>query len=169
MKNRWMVPLLFLSLGLNLGLLFMRFSPPDRPPLPPPELDHLLSGHLSRMTTDLELSDGQRDKLKVIYDKLFPDILESETRVRDLRKNIASTYEAPQIDTTELKKLLERLNAAHGRIDSLIAETILQEASILTSEQRKRYLKLMPWKRSGEAAGHRPQRRPPHDEKPPPP
>jgi len=62
----------------------------------------------------------------------------------------------------KLKGLLGGLRAAHGKLDTLMAETILQEASILTAGQRRAYLEEMPWSRSGRGAGSRLQGNPEH-------
>ena len=176
MKRRWLIPLLLLSLGLNVGLLVVRFAPPrHRRPPPPPGMSDVLRVHLSRMTEDLGLSDEQRQDLQVVYDETFTKILEATARTRQTREELATYYVGPQFDTEELERILGRLNAAYGELDSLVSGTILREAAILTSEQRRRYLEVMPWRGNRQGGGPPPPGQPPHErperggERPPPP
>ena len=176
MKRRWWIPLLFLSVGLNVGLLFVRFSPQRRAPPPPGRTRHFpdLDTHLSRMSEHLSLSDDQRRELRTIYEGVFPDLYERKARIREARRELQAAYRKPQLDTEELGELLQRLVVLQGEFDSRISETILQETSVLSAEQRELYIKEMPWTNSGPPPGKRPappgERGPPrHRDGPPPP
>ncbi len=175
MKRRWWIPLLFLSLGLNVGLLVVRFLP-RRPPPPPPIQERLplLEEHLSRMTEHLGLSDAQRGELRAVYEKVFPDLVACRSRVREARGELETSYQTPSLNLEALRERLERLVSVQAEFDALMTETIVQEAAILSADQRRLYIERMPWKGATSpsrqppppGAGHPP---PPGGKGPPPP
>lgn len=164
MRRRWLIPLLLLSLGLNAGFLVIRFRPRRRPPQRPPHSSDMsghLQQHLSRMTDHLGLTEEQQGKLQAVYDRSFPAILEASTLARDRRRALAECFGSIEVKAGELKAMLENLGAAHAALDSAMADIILSESSILTSEQRRLYLEEIPWGQSREGAGGPPPGRGP--------
>ncbi|MBD3335844.1 MAG: periplasmic heavy metal sensor [Candidatus Eisenbacteria bacterium] len=163
MKRGWFFVLAF-SLGLNAGLLYVtlaqRGSERDvapareaRGPLgerddraPPPEgLARVIRDHLRRMTRDLDLDPQQRSAIAAIHEELLPRIAGQRREMRRLRGEVASLYAREEVTPAEFRAKVRQLSNAQARLDSLVTEAMLAEAALLTPEQRRRYVRHMPW------------------------
>ena len=171
MKRAWFL-LLALSLGLNVGLLYVTLSPRSLagpagdeiaapalqvPAAPPPgeghlcspadplSCDKLLRRRLHRMAGMLHLEAGQRDEMHGILGEMLPRIMAERERVQRMRARIHEEYMKPAIDPGLVRTFVADLNAAQARLDSLTAETILRESEVLSVEQRSGYFGSMAW------------------------
>lgn len=160
MKRFWFL-LLAVSLGVNAGLAVIwlarpgtRPPAPGRPPAPigPPRIERMLDQHLARITEGLQLSKKQHDELEAAYHKLFPRIIEQNRKVSDLRRAVHDSYNADTVDPVAFRARVRQLSNEQARLDSLVTEAMLSEASVLTTEQRRRYAPGMPWTRTGQPA-----------------
>lgn len=167
MKRGWLL-LLMLSLGLNAGLLIAFFSGraasgksdqarvepaglvccPGGTPCPPncPALvDSLSNQRVARIGRFLDLDRSQMDGFTRLRQQNLPEILQIRDEVRGLRRTIHEEYRRPVVDSHEVRRLVSRLAATQGRLDSLASETMLGEAALLSPAQRERYFESLRW------------------------
>ncbi|MCK4413859.1 MAG: periplasmic heavy metal sensor [Candidatus Eisenbacteria sp.] len=177
MRRGWFV-LLALSLGLNAGLFYTTLatrSSDDLAPAPPPmvgppvavpghpgpgmdppgapAVEQMIRGRHERMCRFLVLGDDQRRQTRTILDAALPRIVALREDVHEIRRLIHDAYRQPEIDAPHIRGLVERLTAAQARLDSLAAETMLQEVALLTPEQRVAYWRAMPFGLPPQPAG----------------
>ncbi len=182
MKRGWFIVLL-LSLGMNAGVLYTllsertrsvppppRFFHPGRGPFhgeerfppgrrPRPILKRMLEKRMGRMAERLDLDDVQRATLADLLDRMLPRIFDERERTESAREEIRALYELENVDPDAVREAVSRLNDAQSRLDSLVAETMLLEASILTPEQRKKYAGALPWGLPGGPGGPHPPKK----------
>jgi Spy/CpxP family protein refolding chaperone len=166
MKRGWLI-LLALSIGLNVGLIYMALAAranapepgppatfieqqaleePDEPgPGTPPCCEPMLHQRMERMARRLGLDDGQRDRLNVILSEMLPEILAGRTAVQQARKTLQFEYGRADLDPGQIRALSRELNAAQAHLDSLVVETMLRESAVLSLQQRGRYFESLPW------------------------
>ena len=162
--------LLALSLGLNAGMLYQRLQhpPPFGPQRPPPKgkgpevptdfLDH----HLLRMTEDLQLDEAQQRALTDLLEEQIPPILAQQEHLRVARRSLGGLYISEELEPNAFRAQVRRLSEAQAELDRLVGEVMIEEASLLSYEQRRRYFIDMPW-------GKGPVGQPPGKGPPPPP
>jgi len=138
-------------------------SGPDRGPGTPASeaLRAWLAHRLERIHGRLALDAQQRERLERVTGEMLPLILAQRAEVHAARSAIRSAYERADLDGPRLHELRRRLSAAQARLDSLVIESLLREAQVLSPEQRRSYLETMPWRMSpgqglqGERSGRR--------------
>jgi Spy/CpxP family protein refolding chaperone len=109
----------------------------------------------------LGLDDRQRAATEAVLSEMMPLILAQRDAVREARRRAADEYRQIQLDPERVQASVRHLNVAQARLDSLVAETMFREASLLTPEQRTRYFAAMPWERRLAGGGpHAGPRRP---------
>ncbi len=181
MKRIWFL-LLFLSLGLNAGLLYALLTRPDeqppsaqegwrtprgesgtpedrgeRTPRPDPDrLERILTRRLDQMSSNLHLDPGQYEKVEGILRETMPLILAQQKQVWDARRAMRRSYREGEFDPAGIRLDLRRMHAAQARLDSLVILSMTRETSILTPEQRSSYLDAMPWHSPFEQHARRP-------------
>jgi len=171
-RRGWFV-LLALSLGLNVGLLYTTLADAARrrepvplapfvgaPPRPidgPPGAEPGLEPHcpalcepmmrrrLGGLASRLDLDEGQQETLGGILRQAYPQILALRESVAAARRTLQVAYARPMIEPGAIRRLTQEINLAQARLDSLVAETMLREASVLTADQRARYFQRMRW------------------------
>jgi Spy/CpxP family protein refolding chaperone len=173
MKRGWFV-LLALSLGLNAGLLYTSLAPrPDGVPAPPvvehpgpapeapgdgqpgpPPAEQLVHGRHTRMCRFLGLDEQQREAMKAILQASLPRIVNLRAAVAEARQRILVAYHQPEVDVQQVRELVGALNATQAELDSLVAETMLQEVALLSPEQRQAYWRALPLALPDEHRGH---------------
>lgn len=167
MKRLWFL-LLAISLGANAGFAVVWLSGPRQhapgPPGPgpgprpaPPAIERVLDNHLDRMSEGLLLTGDQRARLADGYKVLFPRILDQNRAVAQLRRKVHESYGADSVDAPGFRELVARLSHEQAKLDSLVAEAMLQEAAVMTTEQRRRYIPGMPWTRAVQTAQGQPE------------
>lgn len=155
MSRGWFLALA-VSLGLNAGLLWMHFSdgaPPwrDRPgpsAMRPPGArfpERLAEFHLERMTRELDLTDEQQGALRALLSESTPRLTAIRARMVSARDALADAYRGSTLDESAIRTIVSGLNRTKVELDSLTAELLLQEAALLTPEQRERYADVMPF------------------------
>ncbi|MFH1680142.1 MAG: periplasmic heavy metal sensor [Candidatus Eisenbacteria bacterium] len=172
MKRGWFL-VLAVSIGLNAGLLYNTFhaerwgAGPSRPPflLPPgppgegrpygSEARDFAGHRLRRLADRLRLDADQRSRMSRIIEENMPVIMEKRDRVQKARHALREEYLKPEPDGARVRSLVRELNESQACLDSLVAETMLREADLLTPDQRARYLDAIPWERgAGPGLGH---------------
>jgi len=164
--------LLALSLGLNAGLAYVEFSRRAEggvPPPPPGEVaragersgpageladpTRLIRERLERLGEELHLSEEQTEAMAEALGEVLPELNEGREKIRALRMQMRDEYLQPDIDEAEIHRLRRETMAIQSRLDSLMVETMLKEARVLTPEQRETYFELMPF---GDRGKHGP-------------
>jgi hypothetical protein len=168
MTRIWFL-VLALSLGLNVGLLYVELTHRDgergpehrpiagdeqkspegsrgtQPPRTPDDFESVIRSHLDRMTRDLHLDPGQRSAISSVHESWLPRITAVRREMETLRREVAGQYAQPDLDPATFRVLVRQLSHTQARLDSLVSEAILGEASVLTFDQRERYLRQAPW------------------------
>jgi len=105
----------------------------------------------------LHLDEEQHAEMITIREEMLPRILAERDKVRRTRHAVREEYGKPAVvGPARIRLLVRSLTEAQARLDSLVAETMLQEAALLSVEQRTRYFESMPWRKHGPGPG------PPH-------
>lgn len=147
--KRFLFLLLSLSLGLNAGLLYVRYVTEVHPrPLtgapgpqgfhrsaPPPEV--VIKEQLAAKTRHLGLSPAQQDTFEYIMEKHLPAMVELREKAQNSNRMMAEVYANVPFDEVEFLGLMSETSRARSRADSLSALILAEEASVLTDEQRR--------------------------------
>jgi hypothetical protein len=88
--------------------------------------------------------------MTAVLDEMMPRILAQQEIVQDSQAALHSEYLNRHVDREMVLQLQRRSGLAQARLDSLVAETMLREAVLLSPEQRAKYFELMPWKEKRE-------------------
>ncbi len=179
MKKGWFI-LLTLSLGLNAGLLIVHFAGPMTHRFTPhsfshnaghraggrqggghagwqdrihPVLNRVMEHRMGRMADRMGLERSQRDELSMVLQSMIPLILEAKENVAIARESIREEYLTDNVDPLAVRTAVANLSLEQARLDSLVAEAMLQESVLLTREQRERYMRSMPWERHTRQGG----------------
>jgi Spy/CpxP family protein refolding chaperone len=171
MKRGWFI-ILALSIGLNAGLLFVQLSKsaddrnhalpgeragrrmesmgpighPDGPP-------GFMRDRLERVGDRLNLSEEQVESMSAILKDVMPEMLEGREAIRGLRLQMREEYLRPDVNENRIQELRRETATAQSRLDSIMVDTMLKEAKLLTPEQREAYFELMPFGDRGGAGG----------------
>jgi Spy/CpxP family protein refolding chaperone len=167
MRRGWFI-LLALSLGLNAGLLFVHFTRwADVRDVPPPEpgvepgagapgpmghpggAESFIRDRVARAGERLNLSEEQIKSMSEVLDGAMPEMMERRQHIWDLRLQMRDEYLRPEVDPSRIQELRVKTDLAQSKLDSLMVETMLKEARILTPEQREAYFQLMPFGQRG--------------------
>jgi Spy/CpxP family protein refolding chaperone len=168
MKRAWFI-LLALSLGLNAGLLYVviaararqaalltefgnrqgrggpRWEEGRHPGGRELDPEGLTRRHLRRMSKRLDLDEQQRQAIAEVMHDYLPRIVEQRRKLHEIRQKIGLQFAVPALDPMGFRTAVERLNQEQARLDSLVMESMLAEAALLTPEQRSRYAETLPW------------------------
>jgi len=169
----WIV--LFISLGLNLGLAYRVLSgrqatgdPTLRPvterrewttprgdrPWRRPSSSVLADSsgwaemarnRLGRLAVRLGLAGEQRERFTAVHLAAATEIREQRLALYDSRSDLYRLYTEPEIDRDAVGAAAAEIAVLQGRLDALVADVLFEELTLLDAEQRARYLALMPW------------------------
>ena len=160
--RKLLFPLLMLSLGLNVGLLYHQFAgergaepSAQRPPAPRGEgwrgggreldAERFVRHRVAILTEALDLDEEQRARVRETLEDLIPRIAERRRSMMETRRSMQEELAGSPLDAEEFRRRRARLNRAQAEIDSLVAEAMLAEVAVLTPDQRSRYLELTPF------------------------
>lgn len=193
MKRVWLPILLALSIGLNVGLLVddlaerwrgggcrgPRFGDPgferplrpghERPGQGLPDPARLVEQRIEHLQATLDLDESQKTALAEAAAATMPRLVTEFAALREARHAVRTLYRQPDVEPARIREAVGELARAQTRLDSLVAESMLREAEILTPEQRARYVESLPWGlgRGGLGVGGRHGGPPPLPESPP--
>lgn len=169
--KRGLFLLLAVSLGLNAGLLYVRYldgplrgpgAERPRPPRgagPPPRPETMARDHLADMTRHLDLSDEQQQEIRVILEERMPLMTELLRASREANQQISDAFAAPEFDGEHFGQLAAQVSRSRAQADSLAMVMLLAEAAVLTPEQRIKYAEVAPTVHSKPQ--HNPHNKPP--------
>ncbi len=174
MRRGWVL-LLLLSVGLNVGLGYgivsrdqagdeeaamgparvggTGLSPRTDWPEDPDLLRQQARRGSNRLARRLQLDPTQETAFRHIRLAAWPEINTHRRAIHQARQRLHAACLSHDIEADSVRWHVRHLVATQGRLDSLIAETLLQELTLLTPSQRQRYLETMPWDRPGPRAG----------------
>jgi Spy/CpxP family protein refolding chaperone len=163
MRRGWLLVLL-LSLGVNVGLGIATLQRnrqasaltpavavgADQPGISTAPDDTAAAAaqadrRLRQLVDRLHLDAQQGRKFSRIHHEAISRIRERQQEVRQARWQLHRLYLAGGASPDSVRQSVALLTAAQGRLDSLVAETLLQEMALLAPEQRGEYLRMMPW------------------------
>lgn len=169
MKRAWLL-VLAASVGLNAALLWQQFAaprPPERPPWnerapeglagrgpgprgdrpgpggEPPAYADMQERRLERMAHRLDLDEDQVERLRAIAFSHGAEMDSLRTAARAERGRIRDLLGAPELDAEAVRAASRRLRGIDARIEARITENMIQEADVLSPEQRLEYVDLM--------------------------
>ena len=172
MKKSWLLVLL-ISVGLNLGLgirlLGDRGGPGGRAEFRQNRefrgererwaahdsvaRKKMFTRRLDHMADGLDLSPEQREAFGKVHLDTGRLLMRKRVLIGEKRDLLHSLVTDEQIDRESIHAAIADLGQEQAVLDSLVAETMLQEMEVLEPDQRARYLELLSFRRGG--AGHR--------------
>lgn len=169
---KWILALILcLSLGLNVGLglrLAGRDSGED--PFPPPSLgedpavddtvwQRRLERRFDRLAAVLKLGPEQRAAFRELHAEGADRMQRRYREVAAGRRRLLAQVTAGDVDTDSVRTVMADLSRRQVALDSLAADRLLRELEILTPDQRREYLRLLPLDRFGGPGrkGHGPR------------
>jgi Spy/CpxP family protein refolding chaperone len=163
--KRFLFLLLSLSLGLNAGLLYVRYMErPHAGPMPgapdhqrfnrpPPPAGVMIEQQLAVKTRHLGLDSAQQKAIRIIMEKHLPAMAESREKSRKANRRMVKLYADDPFDKVEFQRLMREASQARSKADFLSALILAEEASVLTIEQRSLFAETAPM---AQGEGHRP-------------
>ena len=163
MKHQWwLVILLLLSLGLNLGFLVSRAlhqrsgakGVPASASDPAADLarhDDRLPRFVRRMADDLGLEGEQRDAFVEIQRTFFEQTIAARRRMATLQGEIRREVTSADPDRAALEKLLTELSTAHGDLERAFVNDLLDSRELLDDGQAQRYMRFLRRMRNARA------------------
>jgi hypothetical protein len=157
-----LLALLFLSVGLNLGLLLGRwrtapgavvvgpegppFGAPERPGEgPPPQgpRDRAILEGAERIAGRLGLEDADRERFVAIQREFVDGMLDARWQQGRVRGELRRELTAPRPDPERIENLVGESAELGARIDRLLADHVLRSREILDGEAEDRYLRFL--------------------------
>ncbi len=179
MKRWWIVIVLLLSLGVNVGLLaavaVRRLGPgpgadPVRDPVPerpgpgpegPPGNNN--PGRLVRLADHLGLEGETRRRFLEVQWRFFERTARLRFRQGEVHRELRRTLVRGEPDRQRIDRLLDESAGLYRGLEEALVESVVASRAILTPEQQREYFRLVGHlRRQGNPAleGQRPQRRP---------
>ncbi len=162
MKRGWVLVLL-ISLGLNLGLgmrlLGDRGEPDGRSYS---RLDgesrrtygrwsdqdttarrKMFSRRMDRIAERLDLSAEQEEAFRQVHTETGRMLMQKRVLIGEKRDLLHSLVTSDEVDQDRIRSAIGELGKEQAVLDSLVAETVLQEMAVLDPDQRARYLEML--------------------------
>ena len=169
MKRIWVLVLL-ISLGLNLGfgLSMLRGRsqaeshdhaksgmehPRDHRPHWTAQ-DTVARGRMFDRRMDhiadlLDLAPGQRDAFQRVHRETGRLLMQKRVLITEKRDLLHNLVTSEEVDQDKIRRAIAELGREQAVLDSLVAETVLQEMDILDPQQRGHYLELLSFEKGG--------------------
>ncbi len=172
MKKGWVLVLL-ISLGLNLGLglrlLGDRGGPDGRrdswqnrdfrgsrgrwAAQDSVARKKMFTRRMDQIADELDLGPEQREVFREVHMKTGRMLMQKRVLIAEKRELLHSLVTGDSIDQEGIRGAIAELGQEQAVLDSLVAETVLQELNVLEPGQRARYLEMLSFDKGG--AGHR--------------
>ena len=168
MKKGWVLVLL-ISLGLNLGLglrLLGDRGGTDGPPVygrdgkirraqgrwavqDTTARRKMFTRRMERITHMLDLSPEQREMFQQVHTETGRILMQTRVLITEKRDLLHSLVTSDEVDQERIRRAIAELGQEQAVLDSLVAETVLQEMAVLDPAQRARYLEMLSFDRDG--------------------
>jgi Spy/CpxP family protein refolding chaperone len=168
MKKIWVLVLL-ISLGLNLGfglrMLNDRSRSGEGGHFRRSEQSHGFHGRwadrdsvargkmfarrLEHIADSMDLSPEQRDEFAKVHAQTGRMLMRRRGLISEKRDRLHTLMTSDEIDQDGIRQAIAELGQEQAVLDSLVAETMLQEMAVLAPEQRVLYLELLSFEKGG--------------------
>ena len=168
MKKGWVLVLL-ISLGLNLGfglrLLGDRGEPDGRRVFgrdggirrtPGRWADQdttarrmMFTRRMERIAKMLDLRPEQREVFQKVHTETGRMLMQKRVLITQKRDLLHTLVTSDEVDQDRIRHAIAELGQEQAVLDSLVAETVLQEMAVLDSAQRTRYLAMLSFEKDG--------------------
>ena len=150
MKQWWLIVVLLLSLGVNIGLLAGRAlqgrAESDGPPAigeaPPPESDPL-PRRVYRLADELDLRGEKRDAFVANQRAFFEQTLAARGRMERLRRELRRGVTAEDPDREALDALLVQVAEAHYDLERAFVTNLIDTRELLDEHQEKLFMRFL--------------------------
>lgn len=149
----WLIIVLLLSLGLNLGFLASRVvqqrtqDPSEGtvsdPVEDPTRRDRPVPRLIRRMADELGLEGERRAAFVEIQRTFFQQTLEARARMADLQEDVRGEVTSADPDRQQLDQLLSELSTAHRDLEGAFVTNLLDARELLDDDQERRYMRFL--------------------------
>jgi len=172
MKKGWFLVLL-ISLGLNLGLGIRMLG--DRRGLDrPPEFTRsgefrrghgrwadqdsvarkkMFTRRMDHIAGALDLDPEQREAFRKVQMETGRLLMQKRVLISEKRDMLRALVTNEEIDQEGIRGAIAQLGREQADLDSLVAETVLQEMAVLAPGQRAMYLEMLSFEKGGPGSG----------------
>ncbi len=194
MKRWWLVIVLLLSLGVNVGIVAAlvghrwigetsetgkaKEKPPDDRQIPLPNGQEGVPQRVVRLADQLGLEGDQRRKFISLQGGFFADTLRLRTDQAETQRELRRELAAPAPSQAKIDSLLQESGNTFMALEKAMAQNVVESRKLLKPDQERKFLKLLARLRlgqggqggqgGGQGQGGQP-RRPRRQEPPPPP
>lgn len=113
----------------------------------------IMDHRIERMARRLDLEPEQVESFRRAIQENRGKFRSRRARIRRLEERLTDLTLATPVNPDSIRTALHELGQFRSSLDSLVTEAMLAELDSLTPEQRKEYLRLMPWSQSGKGHG----------------
>jgi hypothetical protein len=114
--------------------------------------------HVLELASELALSDEQRARVQVAYDRMHGEAVELGALVVELERELDRAFTDPRLTPEEVERLTSEIGKARGGLRATHLVAHLETAEVLSSEQIARYGHLRGYSgHSGHDKDHRPE------------
>ena len=97
----------------------------------------------------LDLDSGQREVFSKVHMKTGRMLMQKRVLIAEKRDLLRSLVTSDSIDQEGIRRAIAELGQEQAVLDSLVAETVLQEMDVLEPGQRSRYLEMLSFDKGG--------------------
>jgi Spy/CpxP family protein refolding chaperone len=191
-KRWWLVIVLLLSLGVNVGIVAAlvghrwigeisgtgksKEKPPDGQAIPLPNGQEGVPQRVVRLADQLGLEGDQRRKFISLQGGFFADTLKLRTDQAETQRELRRELAAPVPSQARIDSLLQESGNTFMALEKAMAQNVVESRKLLKPDQERKFLKLLARLRfgqggqgGGQGQGQPGQPRRPRRQEPPPP
>jgi Spy/CpxP family protein refolding chaperone len=109
----------------------------------------MFTRRMDRIVRMLDLSPEQREIFQQIHAETGRILMQKRVLITEKRDLLHTLVTSDEIDQERIRLAIAELGQGQAVLDSLVAETVLQEMSVLDPAQRERYLEMLSFERDG--------------------
>ncbi len=162
MKRWWLIILLLLSLGINVGFLArqaLRSGPPGSQPQISAEDDERqmrgLPPVFRRLADELQLQGEERERFLELQRELLRQTFVGRQEVSRLQKELRRELVSRQPDRERIDHQLEALARAHFQLEKIFVDHLLDTREMLEPRQERLFMRFMSRLREARRETHR--------------
>ena len=153
--KRLLLLLLLVSLGLNVGLgLALRRVRADAAVAVAACRFHDdggpgggMRGGGQGLGPDHRFDPERHGRLLKLRERMQPRVDGLRDEVETARQALREALSSPDLDRSAVLPLVRAMTAAQARLDSTVAEALVEDLGSMTLEERREFLRLLPWER----------------------
>ena len=109
----------------------------------------MFARRLEHIADTLDLSPEQRDEFAEVHAQTGRKLMRRRGLISEKRDLLHTLMTSDEIDQDGIRLAISELGQEQAVLDSLVAETMLQEMAVLAPDQRVRYLELLSFEKKG--------------------